>query len=166
MLVPVRITNRPDFKGIETSLTSFEASLVGFELQIDPISRGLRLNFRMFTIFSKVLQIDPISRGLRLIKGVHFFIHFIITNRPDFKGIETTIFLASCRAYKALQIDPISRGLRHSISINLSLTILQIDPISRGLRQSFAFLIPICKAITNRPDFKGIETERLNSSPH
>ena len=34
------------------------------------------------------LQIDPISRGLRLAIAIDF-IKFIITNRPDFKGIET-----------------------------------------------------------------------------
>ena len=81
------------------------------------------------------LQIDPISRGLR-----HFMFPLnsttLITNRPDFKGIETYGSYKLPLTDIVLQIDPISRGLRrNSIPSNRADAKLQIDPISRGLRR-------------------------------
>ncbi len=66
------ITDRPDFKGIETNPAK--------PLVPTTIS----------------LPIDPISRGLRPF-GFHPFDEFgNITDRPDFKGIETLLFSGFC----------------------------------------------------------------------
>ena len=80
------ITIRPDFKGIEISF--LYSVLYSVELQLDPISRGLRsFNAKLYLRAIKILQLDPISRGLRL--DLTPFSHKDkITIRPDFKGIE------------------------------------------------------------------------------
>ncbi len=60
----------------------------------------------------------------------------IITNRPDFKGIETSVVLHEFVKLQELQTDPILRGLKHAMKRSRSGS----------------------NSITNRPDFKGIET--------
>ncbi len=59
-------------------------------LQTDPILRGLKPGCTC-AVFSgtNVLQTDPILRGLKLETLFLLVLHLVITNRPDFKGIET-----------------------------------------------------------------------------
>ena len=87
-------------------------------LQTDPILRGLRQEKPFETPRYNITN-RPDFKGIETKDKGPLLHQSSITNRPDFKGIET--YLNSFSYFVALlQTDPILRGLRHKHNCRIS----------------------------------------------
>ena len=81
-------------------------------------------------------------------------------NRPDRKGIKTTIRTISLIMLFVGKTDPIERGLRlwFSLQDEAKVVVGKTDPIERGLRLVWVEYPFLWAGWKNRPDRKGIKT--------